>query len=58
MEKFTRYKLPDIDQILADMIQAEDKAFHSDVHKLITLIRLGMRNKNATGIEGIYYTCL
>jgi len=47
--------LPDTDQILADTIQAEDKAFHSDVHSLITLILFGMRNKNATVTEGIYY---
>jgi hypothetical protein len=47
--------LLDIVQILADTIQAEDKAFHADVHNLITLIPSGMRNKNAIGTEGIYY---
>jgi hypothetical protein len=36
-------------------IQAEDKAFHSDVHNIITLILFGMRNKNAIVTEGIYY---
>jgi hypothetical protein len=47
--------LPDIDQILEDTIQAEDKAFHSDAQKLITLILFGMSNKNAIVTEGNSY---
>jgi hypothetical protein len=33
-----RYNLPGADQIPAEMTQAEEKKFHSKIHKLIKLI--------------------
>jgi hypothetical protein len=36
--KLKRYKSPDVDQILAELIQAGGKTFRSEFHKLIKLI--------------------
>jgi hypothetical protein len=37
--KLKCYKLPDIDQILAEMIQAGDETLHSGIHRHIDSIR-------------------
>jgi hypothetical protein len=36
--KFERYKLPGIDQILADLIQAGDETLQSEIHKLVNSV--------------------
>jgi hypothetical protein len=36
--KFSRYKLPDVDQIPAELTQAGRKTLCSEIHKLIKLI--------------------
>jgi hypothetical protein len=38
IEKLKRYKSPDIDQILAELIQAGGNTLHSEIHKLIHCI--------------------
>jgi hypothetical protein len=38
IRKMKRYKAPGSDQIPAELIQAGGKIFHSEIHKLITLI--------------------
>jgi hypothetical protein len=34
-ENLKRYKSPNTDQILAELIKADDKTLHSDIHILI-----------------------
>jgi hypothetical protein len=38
IENLNRYKSPGIDQILAELIQAEGEILHSGIHKLINCI--------------------
>jgi hypothetical protein len=38
MVESERYKLPGIDQVLAELIQAEGNTLHSEVHKLINSV--------------------
>jgi hypothetical protein len=38
IEKLKRYKLPDTDQILSELIQAEANSLRSETHKLINSI--------------------
>jgi hypothetical protein len=39
IEKLERYKSPDIDQILAELIEEGGNTLRSDIHKLINSIR-------------------
>jgi hypothetical protein len=39
IRKMKRYKAPGSDQIPAELIQAAGKTLHSEIHKLIMLIR-------------------
>jgi predicted metal-dependent hydrolase len=38
IKEWRRYKSPGIDQILAELIQAEDKTWHSKIRRLINFI--------------------